>query len=135
MVRADLQPGDRVIVVGATGGVGTYVTQLAKAMGAATVVGIDLDQEKLEGMLDYGADLYISSAGKSVSDIRSAFRALCKEHGLPHNYGWKIFEVTGAGPGRALCRGEADEHDPGHVRRGSRREASKAGGAGAGFLI
>jgi 6-hydroxycyclohex-1-ene-1-carbonyl-CoA dehydrogenase len=102
MVRADLQPGDRVIVVGATGGVGTYVTQLAKAMGAAMVVGIDLDQEKLEGMLDYGADLYISSAGKSVSDIRSAFRALCKEHGLPHNYGWKIFEVTGAGPGQEI---------------------------------
>jgi 6-hydroxycyclohex-1-ene-1-carbonyl-CoA dehydrogenase len=101
-VRADLQPGDPVIVVGATGGVGTYVTQLAKAFGAATVVGIDLDGEKLERMLDYGADLFISSAGKSAQDIRYEFRALCKEHGLPHNYGWKIFEVTGAGPGQEI---------------------------------
>ena len=102
MVRADLQPGDRVIVVGATGGVGTYVTQLAKAFGAGTVVGIDLDQAKLERMLDYGADLFISSAGKSAKDIRYEFRALCKEHGLPHNYGWKIFEVTGAGAGQEV---------------------------------
>ena len=102
MVRAGLQPGDRVIVVGATGGVGTYVTQLAKAFGAGTVVAIDLDQEKLERMLDYGADLFISSAGKSAKDIRYEFRALCKEHGLPHNYGWKIFEVTGAGAGQEV---------------------------------
>ncbi len=102
MVRAGLQPGDRVIVVGATGGVGTYVTQLAKAFGAGTVVALDLDQGKLERMLDYGADLVISSAGKSAKDIRYEFRALCKEHGLPHNYGWKIFEVTGAGPGQEI---------------------------------
>jgi 6-hydroxycyclohex-1-ene-1-carbonyl-CoA dehydrogenase len=101
-VRADLQPGDRVIVVGATGGVGTYVTQLAKARGAGTVVGIDLDQQKLERMLDYGADYVISSAGKSVKEIRDEFRALCKEQGLPHNYGWKIFEVTGAGAGQEI---------------------------------
>ena len=102
MVRADLQAGDRVIVVGATGGVGTYVTQLAKAFGAGTVVAIDLDQDKLERMLDYGADLFISSSGKSTKDIRYEFRALCKEHGLPHNYGWKIFEVTGAAPGQEV---------------------------------
>jgi 6-hydroxycyclohex-1-ene-1-carbonyl-CoA dehydrogenase len=102
MVRADLQRGDRVIVVGATGGVGTYVTQLAKAFGAGTVVALDLDQGKLERMLDYGADLVISSAGKSAKDIRYEFRDLCKEHGLPHNYGWRIFEVTGAGPGQEI---------------------------------
>jgi 6-hydroxycyclohex-1-ene-1-carbonyl-CoA dehydrogenase len=102
MVRADPQRGDRVIVVGATGGVGTYVTQLAKAFGAGTVVALDLDQGKLERMLDYGADLVISSAGKSAKDIRYEFRDLCKEHGLPHNYGWRIFEVTGAGPGQEI---------------------------------
>lgn len=102
MVRAGLQPGDRAIVVGATGGVGTYVTQLAKAFGAGTVVAIDLDREKLERMLGYGADLFISSAGKSAKDIRGEFSGLCKEHGLPHNYGWKIFEVTGAGAGQEI---------------------------------
>jgi 6-hydroxycyclohex-1-ene-1-carbonyl-CoA dehydrogenase len=102
VTRADVQPGDRVVVVGATGGVGTYVVQMAKAFGAETVVGIDLDQEKLERMLEYGADLLISSADKSAKDVRNEFRALCKEQGLPHNYGWKIFEVTGAKGGQEV---------------------------------
>jgi 6-hydroxycyclohex-1-ene-1-carbonyl-CoA dehydrogenase len=101
-VRADLQAGDRVIVVGATGGVGTYVTQLAKAFGAGTVIGIDINQEKLESVREYGADLVINSANKSVKEIRAEFRALCKEHGLPHNHGWKIFEVTGAREGQEV---------------------------------
>jgi 6-hydroxycyclohex-1-ene-1-carbonyl-CoA dehydrogenase len=100
--RADLQPGDRVVVVGAAGGVGTYVVQIAKAFDAETVVGIDLDQQKLDRMLEYGADFIINSTDKGAKEIRTEFRALCKEHGLPHNYGWKIFEVTGARAGQEL---------------------------------
>ncbi len=100
--RADLQEGDRVIVVGAAGGVGTYVVQVAKAFGAGTVIGIDIHQEKLDRALEYGADFIINSMGKSVKDVRNEFRALCKENGLPHNYGWKIFEVTGAKPGQEI---------------------------------
>ncbi len=100
--RADLQEGDRVIVVGAAGGVGTYVVQVAKAFGAGTVIGIDIHQEKLDRSLEYGADFIINSMGKSVKDVRNEFRTLCKENGLPHNYGWKIFEVTGAKPGQEI---------------------------------
>jgi 6-hydroxycyclohex-1-ene-1-carbonyl-CoA dehydrogenase len=100
--RADLQKGDRVVVVGAAGGVGSYVVQVAKAFGAGTVVGIDINQEKLERMLQYGADYVINSAGKDVKTVRNEFRALCKENGLPHNYSWKIFEVTGAKPGQEI---------------------------------
>jgi 6-hydroxycyclohex-1-ene-1-carbonyl-CoA dehydrogenase len=100
--RADLQPGDRVVVVGAAGGVGTYVVQLAKAFGAGTVIGIDVDEEKLERMLEYGVDFIINASGKSTREIRDEFRTLCKEHGLPHNYGWKIFEVTGARGGQEI---------------------------------
>ena len=102
ITRADLQEGDRVVVVGAAGGVGTYVVQIAKAFGAGTVIGIDLNQERLEHMLEYGADYVINSADKSAKEIRNEFRALCKEHGLPHNYGWKIFEVTGARAGQEI---------------------------------
>jgi 6-hydroxycyclohex-1-ene-1-carbonyl-CoA dehydrogenase len=102
VTRADVQQGDRVAVVGATGGVGTYVTQMAKAFGAGTVVGIDVNQKKLERMLDYGADLIINSTDKSPKDVRNEFRALCKEQGMPHNYGWKIFEVTGARGGQEI---------------------------------
>jgi 6-hydroxycyclohex-1-ene-1-carbonyl-CoA dehydrogenase len=102
IVRAGLQEGDRVAVVGSTGGVGTYVVQLAKVFGAETVVGIDINQDKLEHSLDYGADFILNTSGKGVKEVRNEFRAMCKEHKLPHNYGWKIFEVTGVKAGQEI---------------------------------
>jgi len=101
--RADIQAGDRVVVVGAAGGVGTYVVQMVKAFGAKTVIGIDLNQEKLERSLEYGTDFIINSTDKNTKEIRDEFRALCKEQGIPHNYGWKIFEVTGSRGGQEIA--------------------------------
>jgi 6-hydroxycyclohex-1-ene-1-carbonyl-CoA dehydrogenase len=102
VARADIAAGDRVVVVGAAGGVGTYVVQVAKAFGAGTVIGIDLNQERLENALQYGADSVINSGNKDAKEVRNEFRTLCKEHGLPHNYGWTIFEVTGAKAGQEI---------------------------------
>jgi len=102
-VRAGLKPGDNVVVVGVTGGVGCYVAQMAKAFGAKTVVGIARDPEKLERALKYGADFVINSSGKNENDVRNEFRELCKAHGLPSNYGWIVFEVTGTAGGQAIA--------------------------------
>jgi len=102
-MRAGLQPGDRVIVIGACGGVGVYMTQVAKALGAATVIGIDIDDAKLGQALEYGADMVINSRGKSPRDVQGEFKALCKEAGIPANWGWKIFEVSGSKPGQELA--------------------------------
>jgi 6-hydroxycyclohex-1-ene-1-carbonyl-CoA dehydrogenase len=100
--RADLQPGDLVVVVGITGGVGQYVGQVAKALGAGTVVGIARDQKKLERALQYGADFVINSTGKDAGAVSKEFRGLCKENDLP-NVGWKIFEVTGVKAGQDIA--------------------------------
>jgi 6-hydroxycyclohex-1-ene-1-carbonyl-CoA dehydrogenase len=102
-MRAGLREGDLVIITGVTGGVGVYMAQMAKAFGAKAVVGIARNPEKLQRALQYGADYVINSADKSVDEIRSEFRALCKENGLPHNYGWKIFEVTGSKSGQEIA--------------------------------
>jgi 6-hydroxycyclohex-1-ene-1-carbonyl-CoA dehydrogenase len=102
-VRADLKEGDLVIITGVTGGVGVYMAQMAKAFGAKTVVGVARNPEKLERALKYGADLVINSMDKSAKDIRNEFRSLCKANGLPHNYGWKIFEVTGSKAGQEIA--------------------------------
>jgi 6-hydroxycyclohex-1-ene-1-carbonyl-CoA dehydrogenase len=99
--RADLQPGDNVVVIGITGGVGQYMGQTVKALGAKTVIGIGRNQEKLERALKYGADLVINSAGKDAKAVSTEFRGLCKENGLP-GFGWKIFEVTGAKAGQEM---------------------------------
>jgi len=102
-VRAGLKQGDNVVIVGVTGGVGSYMAQVAKAFGAKTVIGIARDPEKLERALKYSADYVINSAGKDENAVRNEFRELCKAHELPSNYGWIIFEVTGTAPGQAIA--------------------------------
>ena len=99
--RADLQPGDNVVVIGITGGVGQYVGQITKALGANTVVGIARNKEKLERALNFGADFCINSTDKDARTVSKEFRGYCKENGLP-NTGWKIFEVTGSKPGQEI---------------------------------
>jgi len=52
--RADLQPGEKVLIVGAGGSIGTYAVQLAKQYGAE-VTGVD-KPGKLEMLRSIGAD-------------------------------------------------------------------------------
>ncbi len=101
--RGDLQPGDNVIVIGVTGGVGVYMAQTAKALGAKTVIGIARNPEKLKRALSYGVDFAISSQDKALKDIRNEFREICKKNGLEAGFGWKIFEVTGTKGGQDLA--------------------------------
>jgi 6-hydroxycyclohex-1-ene-1-carbonyl-CoA dehydrogenase len=104
-MRGDIHEGDTVIVIGATGGVGSYMVQTAKALGAKAVIGIDINEEKLNHALNFGADFVINSKGKNPKEIKAEFKSICKENGLPANYGWKIFEVTGVGAGQEIALG------------------------------
>jgi 6-hydroxycyclohex-1-ene-1-carbonyl-CoA dehydrogenase len=100
--RGDLQPGDNVIVIGATGGVGVYMAQTAKALGARTVIGVARNPEKLQRALEYGCDAVISTVDKTNKDVVGEWKAFCKSKGLA-NTGWKIFEVTGTKAGQDLA--------------------------------
>ena len=102
-MRGEVKPGDLCIIIGATGGVGIYATQIIKALGAKEIIGIARNPAKLEKVLHYGATKVISSQGKDVKAVRDEFRAYCKEKGLPSNVGWKIFEWTGTGEGQAMA--------------------------------
>jgi len=101
-IKAEVKPGDLVIVTGVTGGLGVYATQIYAALGAKEVVGIARNPEKLQRALKFGATHVISSVGKSAKDIKDAFRSYCKEKGLP-GYGWKIFEWTGTAGGQEIA--------------------------------
>jgi 6-hydroxycyclohex-1-ene-1-carbonyl-CoA dehydrogenase len=101
--RAGLQPGDNVIIIGVTGGVGVYMAQTVKALGAKAVIGIARNPEKLKRALNYGADFVISSQDKVVKDIRNEFREICKKNGLEAGFGWKIFEVSGTKAGQDMA--------------------------------
>jgi Zn-dependent alcohol dehydrogenase len=58
---ADIRPGDTVAVV-AAGGVGMAIIQMAVAFGAACVIAIDIDEDKLRTASRLGATHTISSA-------------------------------------------------------------------------
>ena len=102
-LRADVKTGDTVIVVGATGGVGVYMTQVAKALGAKFVIAMGRNEAKLAQNLKYGADAAVDLKGKDDKAVKEEFKAICKQNGLPSNYGWKIFECTGSKPGQDLA--------------------------------
>lgn len=99
-IRAKLGSGDLVVVVGAGGGVGSFMVQVAKGMGAKLVVGIDINAEKLQKMESYGADATINPRGLSTKELKERFKAIAKAAGVSTNTGWKIFECTGTKPGQ-----------------------------------
>jgi NADPH2:quinone reductase len=69
--RARYKPGDTVLVLGASGGVGQAAVQLAKAMGAKVLAGI-ASPEKFEMARAAGADAVIDL---SRGDLRDSLRA------------------------------------------------------------
>lgn len=83
--RAAFKPGERVLVLGAGGGVGIAAIQLAKALGAALVVGGTRGQDKAAFIREAGADDVVDL---SAPDLRNALRA--QIHALTHGAGVDI---------------------------------------------
>jgi NADPH:quinone reductase-like Zn-dependent oxidoreductase len=58
--RVPLQPGQSVLVLGATGNAGTMAVQVAKRLGAATVIGAGRDPKRLAALTSVGADALVA---------------------------------------------------------------------------
>lgn len=68
--RANLQPGETLLVLGAAGGVGLTAVELGKVMGATVIAAASTD-EKLALTREYGADQTINySTGNLKDEIR-----------------------------------------------------------------
>lgn len=65
--RAQLRPGETLLVLGASGGVGLAAVELGKAMGA-TVIAAASSQEKLKIAAEAGADHLVDYLKESVKD-------------------------------------------------------------------
>lgn|SRR5690606_26232478 len=61
--RGQLAPGERVLVHGASGGIGTAAIQVAKAFGASKVIAVTSTDAKGELAVAAGADEYVLSEG------------------------------------------------------------------------
>ncbi len=69
--RARIQPGESVLVLGATGGVGLAAIQLAKAMGCRVLAAVS-SKGKEDIVREAGADAIVDL---SAPDLRESLRA------------------------------------------------------------
>lgn len=72
--RAPVQPDDRVLVLGATGTVGSVAVQAARALGAERIVAAGRNSDKLERLRELGADELVLLEG---DDLVERFREAC----------------------------------------------------------
>jgi NADPH:quinone reductase-like Zn-dependent oxidoreductase len=72
--RAELQRGETVLVLGATGACGGIAVQVANALGAGRVVAAGRAGERLEGLRERGADAVaeVDQAGDLAAELREA---------------------------------------------------------------
>ena len=103
-LTSGLKPGDVAIVLGGTGGIGVYMTQICAALGAKEVIVIARNKEKLERAKSYGATHTISTLDKDVKAVAADMKAYSKEKKLP-NHSLKIFECTGTTIGQEIALG------------------------------
>jgi NADPH:quinone reductase-like Zn-dependent oxidoreductase len=74
--RISFQPGQTVLVLGATGNSGRLAVQVAKRLGAGEVIGAGRDPERLSALTGLGADAVIRLDGSAgaVDDLARAAR-------------------------------------------------------------
>lgn len=73
VTRGQIKPGETVLILGASGGVGTCCVQLAKQAGA-TVIACASSDDKLERLREIGADVGINYATSDwVAECRKQF--------------------------------------------------------------
>jgi NADPH:quinone reductase-like Zn-dependent oxidoreductase len=75
--RGKLQPGEQVLVLGASGAVGQVAVQAARLLGAGRVIAASRDQAALARALTRGADATVDLTGDDVDDIYRRIMAAC----------------------------------------------------------
>lgn len=96
--RAQLRPGESVVVLGASGGLGLSAIQIAKALGA-TVIAVASTTEKLERCRQSGADHLVLG---DVARLRDRIRGLTAGRGAD-----VIYDPVGGDATEAALRGIA----------------------------
>ncbi|MFW0795115.1 zinc-binding alcohol dehydrogenase family protein [Gordonia sp. CPCC 205515] len=85
--RYELQPGARVLVLGATGNAGGMAVEIAKLLGAGEVIGAGRDPERLAALRDRGADAVVALTDDTDATAR-AFAEAAAEVDVVLDYLW-----------------------------------------------
>ena len=105
--RAQFTPGQRVLVLGATGNAGQMAVQLAKHLGAGWVVGAGRDEERLAALKECGADAVVSLAGDPVARV-AALKDTARDMDVVLDYLWGP-AAEDALPGVLTARSQANQ--------------------------
>jgi D-arabinose 1-dehydrogenase-like Zn-dependent alcohol dehydrogenase len=95
--RLGVQPGEHVVVVGAGGGVGAHMVQVASLFGA-TVAGVDRTDDKLSLVEELGA-IPVDSAGfnASLEELSGGADAVIDLVGSPLSLAWGLEHLRTGG--------------------------------------
>ncbi len=96
--RAQLKPGETLLVLGAAGGVGLAAVEIGKVMGARVIAAASSD-EKLEVCKQHGADEVINY---SSEDLRERLKELTSGEGVD-----VVYDPVGGNYSEAALRGMA----------------------------
>lgn len=102
MLRARVGAGAKVAVIGATGGLGVYLVQWARLLGAAVVAGIGRDEARLQALMPFGLGAAVTTGDRPADAIRHDLWRACKAAGANPRFGWTIFEASGTLAGQEL---------------------------------
>lgn len=75
--RGRLQPGEQVLVLGASGAVGQVAVQAARLLGAGRVIAATRDEAACARALTQGADAAVDLTGDDVDEITRRIAAAC----------------------------------------------------------
>ena len=75
--RGRLQPGEQVLVLGASGAVGQVAVQAARLLGAGRVIAASRDEAARVRALSHGADAAVDLTGDDVDEISERIAAAC----------------------------------------------------------
>ena len=93
--KARLEPGERVLVHGASGGVGTFAVQIAKALGAGHVTAV-CSTRNVEQARSLGADRVVDYAKEDVARCGERFDVLLQVGGAPSYGSYRRISAPGA---------------------------------------
>jgi len=100
--RSGLERGDVAFVVGG-GGVGGFVAQIARSLGAHVVV-CDVHASRLESVRALGVERAVDVRGRDPRDVRKELHGLAQDRGVA-SLGWRVFECSGTAAGQSLAYG------------------------------
>jgi NADPH:quinone reductase-like Zn-dependent oxidoreductase len=101
--RVAMEPGQTVVVLGATGGAGRLAVQTAKHLGAGTVIGVGRNHRRLDALPDLGADDVIT-----LDDLDANLdRVLGADIVVDYIWGWPAAELMAG-----FARGRHDRAQP-----------------------